>query len=110
MSDNEGTKIKLPTFTCSTAEGEIRRIAMSDTSCMVLLDHAKDRMLERDITLKQVLNVLRHGDICDTPKWNTDNEKGWKCKFARVTAGIKVTVVCKLVERAHSTCLIVTVF
>ena len=102
--------IQLPRFTRETAESEIRRIAKEDTGNLILLDHALDRMEQREISLRQILNVLKNGEAVLPSSWDTEKEKGWKCKFRRVTAGTDVTVVAKLVERNESTCLIVTVF
>lgn len=68
------------------------------------------RMLEREISKAQVLRVLRHGDPGD-PQWDTESERGWKCKFTKITAGIRLHVVAKLVERKpEDVCLIVTTF
>ena len=102
--------IKLPKFTKDGAVEEIRRIAKEDSSKVIVLDHAKIRMMEREITSRQIYNVLKNGEPKCAPEWDTEQEKGWKCRLSRVTAGTAVTVVAKLVERDENVCLIVTVF
>lgn len=91
-------------------EAEIRRISNESTQNLVILDHAHMRMDERDITIKQVINVLRLGERISKIEWDTESERGWKCKFRRVAAGRNVTVVAKLVMRDSETCLVVTTY
>lgn len=102
--------LSLPFCSANDVEGQIRKIAKESTIDIVKLDHAIDRMLEREITDRQILNVLKHGDRISDIVWNTDKEKGWKCTFRRITAGVSITVATKLVQRDDTTCLIVTVF
>ncbi len=102
--------VALPFISRDEVEGEIRRIAKDSTSDLVKLDHAIDRMAQREITDRQILNVLRLGERVSDITWNTDKERGWKCTFRRITAGVNVTVATKLVKRDIATCLIVTVF
>ncbi len=106
----KGNVVALPFIQRDQVEKEIRRIATESTINMVKLDHAIDRMIEREITDRQILNVLRSGEQLSPAAWNTEKERGWKCKFRRITAGVNVTVVAKLVQRDETTCLIVTVF
>ena len=102
--------VALPFISADKVEDEIRRIAKESTINIVKLDHAIDRMAEREITDRQILNVLRLGERASDIKWNTDKERGWKCKFRRIVAGTNVTVATKLVKRDETTCLIITVF
>lgn len=102
--------ISLPFIKKEQVEEEIRRIAHEATECVIKLDHAIDRMEQRDITDRHIFNVLRLGERIDNIDWNTDKERGWKCTFRRITAGKNVTVATKLVKRDKNTCLIVTVF
>ena len=102
--------VELPFITRLNVEAEVRRIAGESTKDLVLLDHAKDRMLEREITERQSLNVLKNGDIMDAPKWDTEKERGWRCQFRGIAAGIDVTVITKLVKRDNTMCLIITVY
>ena len=102
--------ISLPATPQHQVEDEIKRIAIESTERVILLDHARDRMDQRDITMRQILNVLRYGDRKADIAWNTDVERGWKCSFTRITAGVSVTVGTKLVDRDDVVCLIVTVY
>ena len=108
MTDNK--IVSLPTISKGDVEEEIRKIAKADSENVVLLDHAIDRMEQRDINSMQVFRVLRSGERVSDIEWDTEQERGWKCAFRKTTAGCSVTVVAKLVERGESTCLVVTVF
>ncbi len=46
---------------------------------LVLLDHAEERMLERDIDMFDVLRVLKTGEIVETIEPG-DGRDEWKCK------------------------------
>lgn len=88
-------------------EAEIARLAREDTERVEILDHALDRMQQRDITTRQVFRTLIDAELLGVT-WDSDNEKGWRCKLRYMTAGIAVVVVAKLIERDESTCLVVT--
>ena len=100
--------IQLPHFKAQDVRGEIRRIAKSETQNVEFLQHAIERMEQRGITSRQVLKVLQDGEQIEGADWCTDKERGWRCKLSCVTAGDKVTVIAKLVERENSACLVVT--
>jgi hypothetical protein len=103
--------LSLPQIPKKDAVKVIREIAFSNTERVYVLDHAHMRMLERNITLRQIFKVIRHGDVVDGPEWSTDEEKGWKCVFKRITAGDCIEVVVKLVEREGAdSCLVVTAY
>lgn len=102
--------VMLPFINKADVEGEIRRIASESTRDLVKLDHAIMRMQERGINDRQILNVLKFGERVTDIVWDTQKERGWKCVFRRVTAGIEVTVATKLVQRNCNTCLVITVF
>jgi hypothetical protein len=105
-----GKMLSLPFVSIDQVESEIRKIVTGASQNVIFLDHTAMRMQEREITSRQVFNVLKNGELKDSPKWNTDKSKGWKCSFVRVTAGVKVTVVVKLTKEKEQVCLIVTVF
>jgi len=69
--------------------------------------HAKARMRERDVTIREVLNVLAAGHEVEGPY--RDIKGDWKCTFAGNSAGAGVQVVAVLVEQGEETCLVVTV-
>ncbi len=101
-------EIQLPRFKREDVREEIRRIASTETQFVEFLDHSLDRMAQRGITARQVLRVLQDGEQLEAATWCTEQERGWRCKLRRVTAGDNVTVVAKLIEREHSVCLVVT--
>lgn len=101
--------VSLPTTKKSNAIKKIRKVA-ENTSLVIFLDHAEMRMQEREISIAQVFRVLRFGDP-KTLQWDTESERGWKCKFTRITAGARLSVVAKLVERGRGhVCLIISTF
>lgn len=102
--------IELPFISRDSVRDEIRRIAGSETESLSLLDHALERMIQRDISMRQIINVLKNGEQIGDIRWCSDKERGWRCKLKRMTAGINVTVVAKLVNRENTTCLVVTVW
>lgn len=101
--------ITLPKFNKENARAEIARVAREDSSAVEILDHAIDRMVQRDITIRQVMRTLIDGDSLDI-NWDSENEKGWRCKLRYMSAGKVVVVIAKLVERESSACLVVTVW
>ncbi len=102
--------ISFPKTSLAKVVPTIQQIAKERTAAVIFLDHAEMRMQERNVSRKQVLQVIRHGDPIGKAEWNTDKERGWVCKFTRITAGVRLGVVAKLVERKdeHSV-LIITV-
>ena len=101
--------IELP-IPVDQVEAEIRRLAQEESQAVFVLPHAKERMAQRDISIRQIIRVLRNGDLIQAPQWDTEVEKGWRCVFAGISAGIKVTVVAKLVKRQNQVCLVVTTY
>jgi hypothetical protein len=100
----------LPWITKEKALPEIRRIASQETESLIILNHARDRQQLRDVTDRQILNVLKNGELTGQFEWDTQDERGWKCKLSRITAGDHVSVIAKLVERDGNKCLIITVW
>lgn len=100
--------LKLPSTKKEDAFSRIQELALQDNgSCIEILEHAIMRIDERGISIRQVMNVLKFGNL-ESTTWCNESENGWKCKISRITAGAKVTVVAKLVERDDEICLIVT--
>lgn len=100
--------IALPFISRDKVREEVKRIASEESQNLDFLDHAILRMNEREVTTRQVFNVLKNGEQIGDISWCTDNEKGWRCRLSRVTAGSKITVVAKVVQRKDVTCLVVT--
>lgn len=88
----------------------MREIARASTERLIVLEHAHMRMLEREITLQQVVRTLKNGEIVSDIKWDTTEDKGWKCNFRHTSAGVKINAVAKLVKKEEIQCLIVTVW
>ena len=109
MTDKKRS-ITFPTTKAVDVVTEVRRIARDNSEDMVLLDHALERMVQRNISSRQIINVLKNGEQVGTVTWCSKKELGWRCRLRRVTAGMEVTVIAKLVERDSKTVLIVTVF
>lgn len=100
--------LTLPFIAASEVEAELRRIATEATENLVISDHARMRMIERDITLGQIVKTIKAGGMICAPSWCAEKEKGWRCTFERINAGVKVTVVAKLIKQNENLCLIVT--
>jgi len=100
--------ISLPFISKDKVREEIENIARSKSQNLDILNHAITRMAERDISMRQILNVLKNGEQLGSITWCTEGERGWRCKLTRVTAGSKVTVIAKLVERDETSCLVIT--
>ena len=65
-------------------------------------DHAREKMVERDILSRQVWEVLEGGFVVKDPKW--DNEHGdWVCVIRKQTAGRTILVVVALAEKDKMT-------
>jgi hypothetical protein len=100
----------LPWIKKQQALPEIRRIAATETESLIILDHARERQQQREVTDRQILNVLKNGELTAAIEWDTKEERGWKCKLSRITAGDHVSVIAKLVNRNGTKCLIITVW
>ena len=100
--------IALPFITKDRVREEIKRIASEESHNLDFLDHAVIRMNEREVTTRQVINVLKNGEQIGDISWCTEKEKGWRCRLSRVTAGSKITVVAKVIQRENITCLVIT--
>lgn len=91
------------------AQEEIARIASEDSSMVKLTAHLRERMAQRDITMAQIFNVLKKGELAQTPEWCSENERGWKCNLCKYTSGAKVIVVAKLIEdNLGNKCVVLT--
>lgn len=55
-------------------------------------DHAKQRMQEREISMRQVITVLQKGTLVDGPKHN-DEKGSWEVKIRSWAAGFNISVV-----------------
>lgn len=81
----------------------IRDLAAIDANVR-LTAHARSRMAERGILIRQVLAVLRMGVIAEGPSLNIRGN--WQCTLRRFAAGADVHVVVAIEDGI----LILTVF
>lgn len=103
--------IKLPKVKSDQADAEIRRIAKMETHRFIPSDHAHMRMLERNITLRQIQRVVMNGDLTNGPIWCTEVERGWKCEYRYIVAGVRISASVKLIDRSEGMFdLIITAF
>ncbi|HLJ63705.1 MAG TPA: DUF4258 domain-containing protein [Stellaceae bacterium] len=63
----------------------IIREAAQDTRKVILSDHAKERMEEREISDLEVFRILRTGHVMDEPM--RTRRKEWKCKVVKNVKG-----------------------
>jgi hypothetical protein len=69
---------------------EILRFAGADSGRVEWTEHVLERMEERSITAKQVLDCLAKGTMIKGP---TQEKGSWKCKLQWITAGVQLDVV-----------------
>ena len=65
-------------------------------------DHARETMVERDISSRQVWEVLKGGSVIKDPEWDSEHED-WICLVRRRTSGRTVTVIVALEEKNKMT-------
>ncbi len=51
-----------------------------------ITDHARERMLERDISRRMVIKILKKGTLQSDPKWSAENAN-WEGKMNGTVAG-----------------------
>ena len=67
--------------------------ACEKSSNIKLTKHARERMKQRDITFRQIINCLRKGAIFENPY----QENGrWTCRVTRRCAGEELNVAVRL--------------
>ena len=92
-------------LTPATALPIIQEIA-TDTSRIVILNHAKKQMRRRKITRTQVYSCLRRGVITEGPA--LDIQGFWRCTMQRLVAGEEITVAVSFNSREKL--LVITAF
>lgn len=89
---------------------EITRIIKTtskDTSVIVMLDHARDRMIARGIGINEVYEVLRHGALVRPWKINKKYDT-FECRMELYVGGRELAVGVTL-DDEDPTILVVTV-
>ena len=68
----------------------ILRNCVSDDYKILISPHARKRMTERSITLKQILTCIEKGVISESP--HRDVKGDWRCNVEHYTSGSVLTV------------------
>lgn len=87
----------------------LREVA-ADSSRVVLLPHARQRMKQRHVTLPQVLDVLRKGGLAEPAA--LDMYGNWKVTVRGMSCGQSVTVAgaIEMKEKPGKRVLVITLF
>ena len=80
-------------FEASAAETELRDL-ISDGDRILPVQHAYQRMAERDVTFTQVLRILRRGALVEGPSLSEFST--WRFKYRGDSAGQDISVVVDL--------------
>ena len=81
---------------------ELIRHLSEKSSNVRYTEHARERMEERDITIFDIQNVLKKGDIVGTPAKCTKNKNSWVCKIVRHARGNRdIGVITVIVNMEH---------
>lgn len=102
--------ITLPTTSKAEARQRVAEIACDSTGFVFIHDHCELRMAERGVTRRQVMQVLRTGELVGKVRWDTKEERGWKMTLTRISAGAEIVVGAKLIERNEECVLALTTF
>lgn len=85
----------------------LRQVA-EDSSKVVVMGHAKKRMIERKISLGQVLSCLQKGAVSEPAHLSPHG--GWKATVTHRCGGDSVSVVAALEDRGSGDyCIVITV-
>ena len=76
---------------------KVHQLAKESENVYLDHPHAKERMLERNISIQQVFDVLRNGKGVDGP--TLDKYECWRIKLERLSAGRRVQVVVVVAEK-----------
>lgn len=69
----------------------VNRLASESSGNVILTDHAKERMQERNVTFKHIITCLQKGRVIEGPY--LDLKGCWKCTMVRAVSGLEITVV-----------------
>ena len=89
---------------------KLLRDVAKDSGRVVLLPHARKRMKERQITLAQVLTVLRTASLAESAA--CDLYGNWKMTVKGMTCGQSITAACaiEMQEEPGKRVLVITLF
>jgi hypothetical protein len=97
---------KLRSKTNAQISAHIRSVSLA-TDLVVILDHARDRMLIRGVGINEVYEVLRRGSIVRPWKINTKYDT-FECRMERYVGGRELAVGVTL-DDADPAIIVVTV-
>ena len=92
----------------SRIEKNIRQTAAVSEQIFITR-HAEQRMIERQVTMTQVLQCLRTGVFIEGPALDSYQQTGYKAVMQKLYAGQMVTVALKLIERGGGRIVVITV-
>lgn len=78
-------------LTAAEFESRVHELAKDSAKIALGHPHFQQRLAERGITMRQVLQTLREGSVIDGPK--KDEWGDWRVKLQRRVAGRRVQVV-----------------
>ncbi len=99
----------LPFKLTATAARRIIKEIAEDSSRVILTTHAKQRMRKRKISLAQVLNCLKSGQVDEGPASNMYGD--WQCTMRWKNAGdfVRVAVAIEHDPDTHKRLIVITV-
>lgn len=89
--------------TAAEMESKVHRLAQNTANLMFDHPHFQKRLVQRKLTMRQVLETLRQGGIVGIPV--KDQWGDWRVKLRRKVAGRRVQVVVAVKEKRNSTLL-----
>ena len=103
-----GMKPKIVPFSMTdvSLQKKIAEICV-DSAKVVVTKHAKTRMRERQVSLTQVLHVLRKGSVVEPA--HQDIHGYWKCTLASTISGDFIKVAAALKEESGEKVIVITV-
>lgn len=105
---NENKVISLvPALNDANFLRRLRQVA-ADSSRVVVMGHARKRMIERKINLRQVLSCLQKGVVSEPAHLSPHG--GWKATVTHRCGGDQVSVVAALESQGSGDyCIVITV-
>lgn len=88
----------------ASAFAQLVRTLAADSGNVILLPHARKRMIERHITLPQIIDVLTGGRVSEPPA--LDIYGNWKATLERTVNGRRIGAAVAVTDKA----IVITVF
>ena len=94
-------------LTSAEAKQKLRELAL-DTSRIKLSKHARERMMERNISFKQIICCFEFGDITEGPYMNIRGDYQLNVSVRSAGEYITTVVVIKMNENGDSSIVVTT--